>query len=168
LLAMFVKVVRKCSMFFRGVVKDDVGKDMPRGIGGGDMEARQIDGGEMEEEAFQPLKQSLADELKEAGDNIGAVDAAEKERMRAMIDSLPLDRYEIANGEASWDDAERQIQKAAKAGGKKSTTVSVKSYTTDGKGSKRKAGEALGEVLKEAEGLREGGGGKNKKGRKSR
>lgn len=72
-------------------------------------------------------------------------------------------RYEVANGEASWQDAEKQIQKAAQKGGK-STTVSVKS-SNEAKNGKRKAGEALEEAQKEAAGLSDK---KSKKGKKSK
>lgn len=72
-------------------------------------------------------------------------------------------RYEVANGNASWEDAERQIREAQKKGGK-STTVSVKS-TNAAAQNKRKAGEALEEAHKEMAGA---GGKKSKKGKKSR
>lgn len=72
-------------------------------------------------------------------------------------------RYEIANGDSSWQDAERQIEMAAQKGGK-STTVSVRTGK-DSKHGKRKAGEALEEAQKEAAGL---DGKKSKKGKKSK
>ena len=81
-----------------------------------------------------------------------------------------LCRYEIANGEAGWDDAERQIKRNTGGPGK-STTVSVKSAKASGQ-AKRKAGEALEEAQKEAAGGGGGSGGgegkKSKKGKKSR
>lgn len=156
LLAMFVKVMRKMSMHFRGLVEGAVAETMPKGIGGGDAEANKLDG--EDEQRFAPLQQTLEDDLAEAGDEYMA---AEKERARAMIDALPLDKYAIANGEANWDEAERQIQKAGGRSGK-STTVSVKSKNAS---SKRKAGEALEEVQKEAANI---DGKKSKKGKKSR
>lgn len=69
---------------------------------------------------------------------------------------LTTSRYEIANGGASWEDAERQIQ----AG--KSSTVAVKSHK---EAQKRKAGEALEDAQKEAATLE---GKKSKRGKKSR
>ncbi|KAG9532079.1 hypothetical protein KCU77_g24245, partial [Aureobasidium melanogenum] len=139
-----------------GLVEGAVAETMPKGIGGGDAEADKIDG--EEDQRFAPLQQTLEDDLAEAGDEYMA---AEKERARAMIDALPLDKYAIANGEADWDEAERQIQKAGGRSGK-STTVSVKLKSAS---SKRKAGEALEEVQKEAANFE---GKKSKKGKKSR
>ena len=52
--------------------------------------------------------------------------------------------YEIADGGADWEDAERQIR-AAHVDGSKSLTVSVKT----GKPAKRKAGEAVEEAYRE-------------------
>lgn len=93
LLAMFVKVMRKVSMHFRSLVEGAVAETMPKGIGGGDADAEKINGaedGEPETDKFAPLKQTLEDDLAEGGDE---VKREERERMRAMIDALPLDRY---------------------------------------------------------------------------
>ena len=81
---------------------------------------------------FQPLPQKLDDELREGGED---VDADLKEKQRALIDALPLDQYEVANGdEQRWEEVERQIQKGG-VNGTNARTVSVKS----GKKMKRKA-----------------------------
>lgn len=89
LLAMFVKVMRKISSYFRSIVEGAVGETMPKGIGGADMEINNADGNEGSASKFAPLKQTLEDELAEGGKQF---DNAEKERMRAMIDALPLDK----------------------------------------------------------------------------
>lgn len=156
LLAMFVKVIRKVSTHFRSLTEGAIAKTLP---------ATAADGETAENgttHALAPLKQSLEDELAEGG---AEVDREEKERMRAMIDALPLDNYEIANGGASWEDAERQIQEAEKKG-RKSTTVSVKNSRLEKEG-KRKAGEALLEAQREAYGAGPGVGKKSKKSKKS-
>ncbi|KAF2146910.1 uncharacterized protein K452DRAFT_315110 [Aplosporella prunicola CBS 121167] len=148
LLAMFVKVMRKVSSHFRNLVEGAVAEelpDAPEAADGADEEADET------HKRFQPLAQSLTEELAEEADE---VKRAEKERMKSMIDALPLDRYEIADGGADWADAERQVAKAATSGdARRSTTVSVK---TKGNGGKRKAGEAVGEAYKEVESAREG------------
>ena len=78
---------------------------------------------------------------------------------------ISTNRYEIANGNATWEDAEKQIKATTGKQGK-STTVSVKSHKeADKAGGKRKAGEALEEAQREAAGLE---GKKNKKGKKGR
>lgn len=69
-------------------------------------------------------------------------------------------RYEIASGDAhDWAEAEKQVAKAAHDG-RKSTTVSVKAKNG---ASKRKAGEAVEEALKEVEAAKE-----HKKGKKGK
>lgn len=156
LLAMFVKVIRKVSTHFRQLQEGAIAKDMP------EMERRNgIDGESNTNGAIDPdtVGQDLADELAEGG---AEFDREEKERMRAIIDNLPLESYANANGGASWEDAERQVRDAEKKG-RKSTTVSVKTSRPEDK-SKRKAGEALAEAQKEAERI----GGKTKKAKKGR
>ena len=56
-------------------------------------------------------------------------------------------RYEISTGKADWEDAERLISKTVK-NGDSNIVVAVKSS----KDKKRKAGEAVAEALKEANG----------------
>ncbi|OCK77701.1 N-acetyltransferas-like protein [Lepidopterella palustris CBS 459.81] len=161
LLAMFVKVVRKVSTHFRGLVEGAVAETLPEAIEMVD-ESGVYDGEKGSEGAieqrFKPLDRGLEEELAEGGDE---VERAERERIRGMIDALPLDRYEIADGGADWENAERQIR-AAHANNGKSMTVAVKT----GKGPKRKAGEAIEEALREAEGVGWKEGKKSKKGRK--
>ncbi|KAL1311617.1 hypothetical protein AAFC00_001728 [Neodothiora populina] len=157
LLAMFVKVMRKISTHFRGLVEGAVSETMPKSIADSSNDnSEEAETSESVDKRFAPLKQTLEDDLAEGGRQ---VDSAEKERMRAMIDALPLDKYEVANGDAAWQEAERQIQKG------KGTTVSVAS-ASKAQQSKRKAGEALEEAQKEAAGLE--GKRSSKKGKKSR
>ena len=92
------------------------------------------------------MGKDLADELAEGG---AKFDKEEKERMRNLIDSLPLEQYATANGEADWEAAERQVREAERSG-RKSNTVSVKTSRPEEK-EKRKAGEALAEAQKEAD-----------------
>ncbi|KAF2118100.1 GNAT acetyltransferase 2-domain-containing protein [Lophiotrema nucula] len=146
LMAMFVKVIRKVSTAFRSILAGAVEETMPEAI---DVEKNGVNDKE-DTRKFKPLEKDLDEELKEGGDEF---DAAEKERARALIDALPLDRYEISTGGPDWEDAERQIR----AGKNTTGTIAVKSA----KEKKRKAGDALGEAHKEAEKV--GGGGKKKK-----
>ena len=140
LLAMFNKVIRKVSMFFRQLQEGAVAKEMPASKA----TTANGDAHELNESIIDPenVAKELEDELATGG---AEFDAQEREKQRKMIDSLPLENYAIANGEASWEDAE----KAVKAG-KKSGTFGVKRKEEK---HKRKAGEALAEVQKEAEGL---------------
>jgi N-acetyltransferase 10 len=136
LLAMFVKVVRKVSMHFRGLQEGAIAKEMP-GI---------EDGNANGDVDMETVGKDLEAELAEGG---AEFDKEEKARMRAMIDSLPLEQYANANGHAAWEDAEKQVRETEKKG-RPSTTVSVKSSRSDDK-AKRKAGDALAEAQKEAE-----------------
>lgn len=157
LLAMFVKVMRKVSMHFRQLQEGALVKEMPA------MERKSaideepaVNGKAMDMGAGN---KDLEDDLAEGG---AEFNLEEKERARAMVDSLPLERYAAANRGAKWEDAEKQVRDAAEKG-RKSGTVSVKSVRSEDQ-AKRKAGEALAEAQKEAERV----GGKHKKMKKGR
>ncbi|GAM82127.1 hypothetical protein ANO11243_001060 [Dothideomycetidae sp. 11243] len=118
LLSMFIKVVRKISTHFRTVLEGDVAKSMPDAIGtNGDTASEH-------KHDFKPLAQSLDDELREEGDE---VKRAEKQRVRDLIDALPLDRYEIGAADSpAWVDAEKQIRNVTTSTAPgRNTTVSV-------------------------------------------
>lgn len=156
LLAMFVKVMRKVSMHFRQLQEGEIGKGMPASTSRAIDADETVDGGNVNPVDPETVGKKLQDELAEGG---AEFDTQERERMRAMIDALPLENYETQNGDASWEDAERQIREAEKRGGKSGQTVAVRKEG----GGKRKAGEALAEAQREAE--KEGGkrGGKKSK-----
>jgi N-acetyltransferase 10 len=88
LLAMFLKIIRKVSTHFRGLVEGAVAETMP---------AEQIPSGPsdgahddvMTEDRFKPLDTGLEDELREGGQQ---VDEEMREKQRALIDALPLDK----------------------------------------------------------------------------
>ncbi|KAF2437434.1 N-acetyltransferas-like protein [Karstenula rhodostoma CBS 690.94] len=149
LLAMFVKVIRKVATSFRGIVEGAIEETMPEamevehnGVAG---DAADVGSGAR----FQPLEKDLDEELREGGDEALR---EERERAKAMIDALPLGKYEIGAGAADWTDAERAVRDAAKKGTGVPSTMAVKT----GK-AKRKAGEAVDEAYKEAQKFNEGG-----------
>ncbi|PLN78094.1 putative nucleolar ATPase Kre33 [Aspergillus taichungensis] len=132
LLAMFLKIVRKMSSHFRNLVEGAVADTLPAekipvSNAANDAHDESID------ERFQPLAQNLDDELREGGKQ---VNSELREKQRALIDALPLDQYAINNGDASWEEAEKQVR----GGG--ASTVSIKSS----KQSKRKKGESAREL----------------------
>ncbi|KAL2802267.1 GNAT acetyltransferase 2-domain-containing protein [Aspergillus granulosus] len=132
LLAMFLKIIRKVSTYLRSLIEGAVAEALPAE----QIATTQAAGDahdEVVEERFKPLETSLDDELREGGEE---VNAELREKQRALIDALPLDKYEITNGSAGWEEAEKQIR----AGG--AATVSVKSS----KQSKRKKGETAREL----------------------
>lgn len=93
LMAMFVKIVRKCATAFHGIVKGAVEETMP--------EAMQIeedgpddDTEEGAQQRFKPLERNLQEELDEGGDEALA---EERERARSLIDALPLHKSVKSN-----------------------------------------------------------------------
>lgn len=162
LLAMFVKLIRKVATAFRTIVEGAVAADMPT-VDAGAMEPDEDEAGSgagTTDARFRPLEQTVDEELAEGADEINR---AERERMRSMIDALPLDKYEVAGGAGNdWDEAERQVQRTSQRGADGATTVSVRK-TGQAKSAKRKAGEAVAEAWKEEGKARDGG--KKKKAR---
>ncbi|KAI9842266.1 MAG: killer toxin resistant protein [Thelocarpon superellum] len=115
LLAMFVKSIRKVSAHFRSLVEGAVAETMPpeEGIGTSREDASGVheEGDEVIDEKFRPLAQDLDEELEEGG---GEALRELREKQRALIDSLPLDEYEIPNTKSTkWAEAERQIARAS-------------------------------------------------------
>ena len=94
LLAMFVKVVRKVSSHFRAIVEGAVEETMPqpdRGESNANGDTNDVAmNPQAETPRFQPLARGLDDELREGGEQ---VDRELKEKQRALIDALPLDKY---------------------------------------------------------------------------
>ncbi|MCJ1377560.1 killer toxin resistant protein [Xylographa soralifera] len=162
LLAMFVKVVRKVSSHFRAIVEGAVAESMPQNIDRASDNNGDTGDIEMETEAaiprFQPLERGLDEELREGGEQ---VDRELKEKQRALIDALPLDKYEIATNLPDWADAEKQVHrtlsshtksKAKNGTSEPEVTVSVKSSKSAN--GKRK-GETVEDVWKEEIGDKE-------------
>ncbi|KAL1848640.1 N-acetyltransferase 10 [Paecilomyces lecythidis] len=133
ILAMFIKIMRKVSMHFRSLVEGAVAETLPAENAANQRDANGAHDDEVVDDRFRPLETNLDDELREGGQEI---DSEMREKQRALIDALPLDQYEIDNGAAAWENAEKQIR----AGG--ASTVSIKSSKTP----KRKAGETAREI----------------------
>lgn len=90
LLAMFLKIVRKVSTHFRALVEGAVADSMPADnvpvtVRSSDARAQE----EAPDTRFKPLDTGLEDELKEGGQQ---VDDDMKEKQRALIDALPLEK----------------------------------------------------------------------------
>jgi N-acetyltransferase 10 len=149
-LAMFVKLVRKVSSYLRSITEEGVASTIPAVEA--PEESGPIDGKAISKALEEELVQAGADEAEERGER-----EEEREAKRALIDSLPLERYQIGGEGMEWEEAEKAVGKGLKSGG----TVAVK--TGKGAEKKRKAGEALGEAQRELAG---DGGKKSKKGEK--
>ncbi|ROT39927.1 N-acetyltransferase [Sodiomyces alkalinus F11] len=141
-LAMFIKILRKVTGHFSTLVSEAVAAQLPQGnaIGVSRENATGVHEDEKVDERFVPLETTLQDELEEGGDE--ALQQLRK-KQRELIDSLPLDQYEIEVDAPAWEEAEQQVLNAAKTG-KSSAIVSVKTKA------KRKAGPTAAEVYEEA------------------
>ncbi|KAH6638002.1 N-acetyltransferas-like protein [Boeremia exigua] len=159
LMAMFVKIIRKVATAFRGILEGAVREEMPEAM---DLEDSGAHSGAPADPRFQPLEKDLQEELQEGGDAFLA-DQEERERAKALIDALPLHKYEIGAAADDWTEAERSVAKAAKGGRVDTLTVAVKTGEK-----KRKAGEAVAEAYKEAEKSKEKSEKKHKKAKQSR
>ena len=89
LLAMFVKVMRKVSVHFRTLVEGALADPVPQAA----TSTVKQDGANGEQDTsrnpFEPLEENLDDELREGGEE---VNKELKEKQRALIDALPLDK----------------------------------------------------------------------------
>ncbi|KYK54626.1 hypothetical protein DCS_06586 [Drechmeria coniospora] len=143
LLAMFIKILRKFTSHFGSLVSAAMDAEMPKpsGLGVTREHASGAHDDEVVDERFAPLEVSLEDELEEGGD--AALEAL-RQKQRELIDSLPLDQFEIEGDAPAWEEAEKQI-KGATRDGKAKPVVSVKSSKQ-----KRKAGPTAAEVYEEA------------------
>ncbi|GAP88086.1 putative tRNA cytidine acetyltransferase [Rosellinia necatrix] len=141
ILAMFMKIVKKFVVHFEGLVSGAIAASLPKDtVGVSVADASGIHDDELVDTRFNPLEKSLEEELEEGGDK------AMKEirrKQRELIDSLPLDRYEVEGDNPDWDDAEKQVRNAAKRG-YVNPVVSIKSSKT-----KRKVGPTAAEVYEE-------------------
>ncbi|EER43295.1 nucleolar ATPase Kre33 [Histoplasma capsulatum H143] len=124
LMAMFIKIARKVSAHFRTLVECAVVETLPVAkVGVSPNDATGVHDDEVIDDRFRPLDVGLEEELREGGQE---VNRELKEKQRALIDALPLDQYEIANGAAAWEDAEKQVRSSFSKNGNV-PTVSVKS-----------------------------------------
>ncbi|KAI0172255.1 DUF699-domain-containing protein [Hypoxylon sp. FL1284] len=155
-LAMFMKIIRKITTHFSSLISSAVEADMPRSdaIGVSVENASGVHEDEAVGDKYAPLEMSLDAELDEAGDE--ALQEL-RAKQRELIDSLPLDQYEIEGDAPGWEDAEKQVLKATKKG-QSNPVVSIKT-----KQPKRKAGMTASEVYEEAFGDK-----KHKKSKKSK
>lgn len=122
-MAMFAKIVRKFSTYFKNLLSKAIDDSMPKLQ---DDNIREMDGEDVEHIDYDKIEKKMHDDLEEAGDE------AMKElrtKQRELINSLNLNKYEIAE-DAEWDEVDgSNLKKAAGKGG----VVSVKN-----KNSKRK------------------------------
>lgn len=125
-IAMFAKIMRKVSVYFRQVQRDSIEKTMPELQ---DERIAEMNGTEVKAyDAAEALDQMDKD-LEEAGSE--AVKAM-KEKQKELINSLNLNKYAIDENNDDWNSSKKSLEKAALSNG----VVTVKT------GKKRKAESA--------------------------
>ncbi|KAF4589456.1 nucleolar ATPase Kre33 [Ophiocordyceps camponoti-floridani] len=143
LLAMFIKMLRKVTTHFGSLVSAAVDAELPRpqlpGVSREDASGAHDD--EAVDDRFEPLATPLDQELQEGGDEALM---ALRQKQRELIDSLPLDQFQIEGDAPAWEAAEKQVQSATKEG-RAEPVVSVKSGKL-----KRKGGPTAAEIYEEA------------------
>lgn len=145
-MAMFAKIIRKFSTYFRNVLTRAIEEELPELE---DEQIKEIEGDVMEEVDYNEIEQNLHNDLEEEGDE--AI-AEMREKQRELINALNLDKYAIAD-DGEWD--EKSMSKAAKGKSNGTGVVAVK------KG-KRKSGESASDIYEqEMKAVK-----KNKKGKK--
>ncbi|KAK3941365.1 nucleolar ATPase [Diplogelasinospora grovesii] len=124
LLAIFIKIIRRIATHLASLVSGAIEAEMPKenAIGVTAEHASGAHDDEVIDTKFVPLTADLQDELADGGDEALSELRA---KQREMIDSLPLDQYEI-DGDAAWQDAEKAVLKAAKTGKANPSLISVK------------------------------------------
>ncbi|VEU23397.1 DEKNAAC104576 [Brettanomyces naardenensis] len=126
-MAMFAKVVRKVSAYFKSVLTESISDELPPVKDKADVEDDLNNVEDMERE--------LENDLKTAGDEVLS---EAKEKQREIINSLKLDKYAISDFGDEWKNNKSSLERAAKTNGK----VSLKS------GKKRKPTETAEEIYK--------------------
>ena len=145
LLAMFVKIIRKLATYFRKLIEGAFVESLDQERVPTTTEANGDQNGQHSK--YAPLTMNLNDELESSG---ATVNKDLKEKQRALIDALPLNRYEVEAGGTHWQEAEDKV-KRAHAQGEESVTVSVKSSKED----KKRKGVSAEDVYREEIGNRE-------------
>ncbi|KAI1342760.1 GNAT acetyltransferase 2-domain-containing protein [Xylariaceae sp. FL0016] len=142
LLAMFMKTIKKIYTHLESLISGAVEASLPKAqsIGVSIANASGAHDDEKVDTRFAPLETSLEEELEEGGDE--ALKEVRR-KQRELIDSLPLDQYEVEGDAPAWEDAEKQVRIASKRGNS-NPVVSVKSSK-----SKRKAEPTAAEIYEE-------------------
>jgi len=128
-MAMFAKIVRKFSTYFRSILSKSIEDSMPEY----EDEAVKAMEGQSEHIDYDKIEQDMQDDLEEAGDEaMQELKAKQKE----FINAINLDKYAIAD-DADWEAAGKSVAKAVNGKG----VVSVKN-----KNSKRQKGESAADI----------------------
>lgn len=89
LMAMFIKIARKISICFRSILEEAVGETLPAADAGVAAHEVSVAHDESGEDKFKALDVTLEDELRSGAQE---VDSEMREKQKALIDALPLDK----------------------------------------------------------------------------
>ncbi|KAJ2078851.1 N-acetyltransferase 10 [Coemansia sp. RSA 988] len=148
ILALFTKVLRKFSNYFRSLESKAVEAELDanRKIVEDSSNGESRTGAKRsltDEAAWDPTAKTLEEDLAEAGRE---VTEGFREKQRDLIDAIDLSQFAIAGDEKDWDAAEEQIKKAAIEGDSAQSVISVKNPTSSKKARKEKS--VVGELIK--------------------
>ncbi|OBA26154.1 DUF699-domain-containing protein [Hanseniaspora valbyensis NRRL Y-1626] len=119
-IAMFAKIMRKFSQFFKKVVSEHIASDLPVIE---DDNIKEMNGEEIEaEHDVAAVMEQLDEEMDEAGNEY---EKELKSKQRELINSLNLNKYAINDNSEEWNQKKADLDKVAKNG--KGGVVSMKS-----------------------------------------
>lgn len=116
-IAMFAKIIRKFSIYFREVVSQSIERSMPEAK---DDNIAEMNGEEVTALNASSVMEKMDDDLEKAGTRALT---AMQEKQKELINSLNLDKYAIDDNAEEWAQSKKDLDKAAKKNG----TVAVKS-----------------------------------------
>lgn len=124
ILAIIIKTVHKITAHFNSLVNSALEAELEpnMSIGVSRENASGVHDDEVVDDRFAPLETKLDEELDEGGNE--ALKAL-REKQRELINSLPLDQYDIDTFAPGWEEADIQAAKALKSGAT-APTISVK------------------------------------------
>lgn len=115
-IAMFAKIMRKVSVYFRQLQRDSIEKEMPAIQ---NEQISEMDGGEIKSYNAAETLDQMENDMDEAGSE--AIRSM-KEKQKEMINSLNLNKYAIDENSEEWDQSKKTLDVAAQNKG----VVSVK------------------------------------------
>jgi len=136
-LSIIIKIMHRMSSHFTSLVTSAAEAELePKTkVGVSRENASGVHDDEIVDDRFAPLETTMEAELDEGGDEALA---ALRAKQRELINSLPLDQYDLDTEAPGWEEAEKQVKNALKKG-ESVGTISVKS-------AKRKVGETAQQV----------------------
>ncbi|SCU85526.1 LADA_0D08064g1_1 [Lachancea dasiensis] len=116
-IAMFAKIIRKFSVYFREVLSQSIEESLPEVR---DQAVKEMDGDEAQDLDAAGAMNKMDQELEEAGTR---VNSEMREKQRELINSLNLEKYAIDDNTEEWAQSKHDLDRAVKAKG----TAAVKS-----------------------------------------